>query len=251
MTVSLSQKEVLDIATSIGYYILKYGGEANRVEDTVQRICLAYKMDEIHAFAISSSIVVTIIKDGSSLSQTKRVYKQETNLDRVEQFNALSREICQKLPTYEEIQNRIKEIENRPLYPFPVSVLAYTLVGGSFALFFGGGIKECIVSSFAAFILRFLMYAADRLQAPLFFANAAGSALTVVLVRLSQYIFPQIDAQTSTIAVLMLLVPGVLLTNCIRDFVATDYTAGLSKIVEAIFIATAIALGVGVSVLWR
>lgn len=251
MADTLTQKEVLDIATSIGYYILKYGGETNRVEDTVQRICIAYDMDETHVFAISSSIVITTIKDGSSLTETKRVNKQETNLDRVEQFNALSREICTNLPSYTDIQNSIKKIEDRPLYPFWVSVLAYSLIGGSFAIFFGGGLKECIVSFFVGFILRFVMHTAEKLQAPLFFANAAGSAATVVLVQLSQYIFPKIDTQTSTISVLMLLVPGVLLTNCIRDFVATDYTAGLSKIVEAIFIAAAIALGVGVSVLWR
>lgn len=251
MANTLSQKEVLDIATSIGFYILKYGGETNRVEDTVQRLCLAYKMDEIHVFAISSSIVITTIKDGNSLSQTKRVNKQETNLDRVEQFNALSREICDKLPSYEDIQRSIREIESRPLYPFWVSVFAYSLIGSSFAIFFGGGLKECIVSFLVGFILRFVMYAADKLQAPLFFANAAGSAATVILVQLSSYIFPNLDTQTSNIAVLMLLVPGVLLTNCIRDFVATDYTAGLSKIVEAIFVAAAIALGVGVSFLWR
>lgn len=251
MVNTLSQKEVLDIATSIGFYILKYGGEINRVEDTVQRLALAYEMDEIHVFAISSSIVITTIKDGNSLSQTKRVNKQETNLDRVEQFNALSREICENRPSYNDIEKSIKRIESRPLYPFWVSVLAYSLIGGSFAIFFGGGFKECIVSFFIGLILRFVMYAADKLQAPLFFANAAGSAATVILVHLATFIFPNLDTETSTISVLMLLVPGVLLTNCIRDFVATDYTAGLSKIVEAIFVAAAIALGVAVSFLWR
>lgn len=248
---NLSQKEILDVVTSIGYYILKYGGETNRVEDTVQRIGLAYQMDEVHVFAISSSIVITTKKDGNSLSETRRVIKQETNLDKIEQFNALSREICETLPSYELIQKRIEEIEKRPLYPFWVSVLAYSMVGGSFAIFFGGGLSEFIVSFFVGLILRFVMHIADKLKSPLFFSNVAGSAVTVILVQLATYIFPTLNTQTSTISVLMLLVPGVLLTNCIRDFVATDYTAGLSKIVEAIFVATAIALGVGVSFLWR
>ncbi|MBS7297745.1 MAG: threonine/serine exporter family protein [Eubacteriales bacterium] len=251
MSNTLSQREVLDIATSIGFYILKYGGETNRVEDTARRLGLAYEMDEVHVFAISSSIVITMVKDGKSLSETKRVIKQETNLDRVEQFNALSRTICETLPSYDEVQSNIKEIESRSLYPFWISVFAYSLIGGSFAIFFGGGLKECIVSFLVGFILRFVMHVADKLQSPLFFANVAGSAATVILVQLAAYIFPNLNTQTSTISVLMLLVPGVLLTNCIRDFVATDYTAGLSKIVEAIFVASAIALGVGVSVLWR
>ena len=35
---NLTQKQVLDLATSIGYYIIKNGGEINRAEDTARRI---------------------------------------------------------------------------------------------------------------------------------------------------------------------------------------------------------------------
>ncbi len=251
MSEKITQKELLDIATSIGYYILKYGGEINRVEDTVQRIGLAYQMDAVHVFAISSSIVVTMVKDGNAISQTRRVHKLETNLERVEQYNALSREICKTQPSYDVLTGQIKQIEASKPYPFWVSLLAYSLVGGSFAIFFGGGIIESIVGFIVGFILRFVMLMTNKFQANPFFANAAGAAATVILIKLASFIFTGLDIQTVTIAVLMLLVPGVLLTNCIRDFVATDYTAGLSKIVEAIFIASAIALGVGVSILWR
>lgn len=251
MSEALTQEQVLNIATAIGYYIIKYGGETNRVEDTVNRIGYAYGMDEVHVFAISSSIVVTIVKDGNSLTQTKRVVRQQTNLDRLDYFNALSRKICSKLPSYDEIVKGIDEARARPLYPFWVSLFAYSIIGAGFAFFFGGSYKESFVSLIAAFILRFVMLLADKFQAPLFFANAAGSASTVLLVHLFSLAIPEINTMTSTISALMLLVPGVLLTNCIRDFVATDYTAGLSKIVEAIFIAAAIALGVSISLLWR
>lgn len=251
MSENITQKELLDIATSIGYYILKYGGEINRVEDTVQRIGLAYQMDAVHVFAISSSIVVTMVKNGNAISQTRRVHKLETNLERVEQYNALSREICKTQLSYDVLSEKIKQIEASPTYPFWVSLFAYSLIGGSFAVFFGGGINESIVGFFVGFILRFVMLMTNKFQANPFFANAAGAASTVILIKLASFIFPNLNIQTTTIAVLMLLVPGVLLTNCIRDFVATDYTAGLSKIVEAIFIAAAIALGVGVSIMWR
>lgn len=251
MSENITQKEILDIATSIGYYILKYGGEINRVEDTVERIGLSYQMDAVHVFAISSTIVVTMVKNGNAISQTRRVHKLETNLERVEQYNALSREICNNNLSYDVLLERIKQIETNISYPFWVSFLAYSLVGGSFAIFFGGGIKECIVGFIVGFLLRFVMLATDKFQANPFFANATGAAATVILIKIASLLLPTLNVQTTTISVLMLLVPGVLLTNCIRDFVATDYTAGLSKIVESIFIATAIALGVGVSMLWR
>ena len=53
-----------------------------------------------------------------------------------------------------------------------------------------------------------------------------------------------------TISVLMILVPGVALTNAMREIMAGDTISGLSRTAEAILIAAAIALGsaVGLSI---
>ena len=50
-----------------------------------------------------------------------------------------------------------------------------------------------------------------------------------------------------TIGVLMLLVPGVALTNAMREIMVGDIFSGLSRTAESILTATAIALGVMVS----
>ncbi|MPN46200.1 hypothetical protein SDC9_193783 [bioreactor metagenome] len=41
--------------------------------------------------------------------------------------------------------------------------------------------------------------------------------------------------------------PGVALTNFMRDIIAGDLIAGLTKLVEALLTATGIALGTGVA----
>ena len=43
----------------------------------------------------------------------------------------------------------------------------------------------------------------------------------------------------------MLLVPGLAITNAIRDTVAGDFLSGLSRAAEAFLIAVAIAVGTG------
>lgn len=251
MAHTLTQREILDIATSMGYYILKNGGETSRAENTAERIGMAYGMDAVHVFAISSSIVVSVEKDNASLSQTRRVKDVRTNLNQLEKFNSLSRKICETLPTYEELEKEVREIKNAPLYPHWVMVLAYALIGGGFAVFFGGGAIECLVAFVIGATLKPVLSLFDRLKAAPFFANAAGAALTVSLTQLANIIFGGINSEIVNISVLMNLVPGVLLTNCIRDFVATDYVAGVAKIFETFLIAAAIALGVSVSMLWR
>lgn len=49
----------------------------------------------------------------------------------------------------------------------------------------------------------------------------------------------------------MLLVPGLIITNAIRDTIAGDLVSGISRAIEAIFIAIAIAVGSGIIIkLW-
>ena len=47
------------------------------------------------------------------------------------------------------------------------------------------------------------------------------------------------------ISTIMLLVPGLAFTNAIRDTVSGDLLSGLSRIVEALLTAVALAVGSG------
>lgn len=251
MNHELTQREVLDIATCMGYYILKNGGETSRAEDTVERIGLAYGMDSVHVFAIGHLIIVSMEKDDVSLSQTRRVKGVSTNLHQVEKFNSLSRKICETLPSYKEIAKEIEALNDSPSYRYWVMVFAFALVAGGFTVFFGGGATECIVSFIIGAALKPVMTLFEKLKAAPFFANVAGAAVTVTLTQAANVLLGGMNTESVNIGVLMNLVPGVLLTNCIRDFVATDYVSGTAKVVEAFLTAAAIALGVSVSLLWR
>lgn len=252
MSHGLTQREVLDIATFMGYYIIKNGGEVSRAEDTVERIGLAYGMDAVHVFAIGHLIIVSMEKDDVSLSQTRRVKGGvSTNLNQIEKLNSLSRKICETLPSYEEAAKEIEKTSNLPTYSYWIAVLAFALVSGGFTVFFGGNMLEGIISFFIGAALKPVMTFFDKLKSPIFFANAAGAAVVVTLTQIANVAFGGINSEMVNIGVLMNLVPGVLLTNCIRDFVAADYVAGVAKIVETLLVAAAISIGVAVSLLWR
>jgi uncharacterized membrane protein YjjP (DUF1212 family) len=48
----------------------------------------------------------------------------------------------------------------------------------------------------------------------------------------------------------MTLVPGITITNCMRDFIAGDLMTGLSRLAEAILTAAGIAIGVAVNLMF-
>ena len=251
VTTSVTPKQVLDIATKIGYALLKHGAEISRVEDTAKRICKAYGMDSANIFAITSSIVITVEHNGNALTQTRRVIETDTNLDKVEHLNSLSRKICAERISHSEALKEIELIESRHLYSPVVSCLAYAVIGGAFSVFFGGNIFDCAVGFVTGFIIRIIQLLLNYFMAPAFFVNTITSASVVSLTHIATLLLNGLNEETIIIGVLMNLVPGVLLTNCIRDFVSNDFTTGLSRIVEAFLIAAAIALGVGISFLWR
>ena len=247
----LTQRQVLDLATNIGYYIIKNGGEINRAEDTARRVGMAYGMDAVHVFAIASSIVITVVKDGETLTQTKRVKASVTDLDKIERLNELSREISKQCMPYEEVREQIKAIEEKRRYPTWVMILAYGIIGGAYTAFFGGDLTDIMVGFVAGIVAKLAMMIFGLVKTAPFLINVVGAAAIVSILKLFTFALPGLHTEIITAGVLMNLVPGVLLTNCIRDFIATDYTARTIKMVEAFFTAASIALGVAVSVLWR
>ena len=53
------------------------------------------------------------------------------------------------------------------------------------------------------------------------------------------------NADTMIIGALMLLVPGLLFTNALRDIINGDTNSGLNRVIQVFLIAIAIALGMG------
>lgn len=103
---------LLDKSLQIGHDLLVNGAEISRVDDTLAHIYKAYGIKEINIFTITCSIVVTIkTPENKIYTQSIRVFKSTTNLDRVERLNALSRYICKTSLHLSMYQNRLIKFE--------------------------------------------------------------------------------------------------------------------------------------------
>lgn len=143
--------QILHEALNIGEQMLICGGEVSRVEDTISRICRAYGMKKVDVFSITSCIIVTIeTKEGELVTQTRRVGGYETNLHRLAQLNALSREICAKRTRPEEVGEKIHRILTERSFPLWWEFVSYCLVSGMFTLFFGGSLADGFASMIPA-----------------------------------------------------------------------------------------------------
>ena len=239
--------EILEISISIGLNLMKYGADVHRVEDTVSRICRAYGVKNVYAFAIRSNLTVTLTDAlGNSTTEMRDMRSITYNLDRVERLNALSREICSLTPPYDEVMKKIGEIECCRIYPKYLAALSYAVIALGFSMFFGGGMKEGI----AAFIIGIAAGCSDMLLDKIGSGRFFRIILTSALITYVSYFFGNIAAfepRVVIIGVLMSFVPGISLTNSLRDFLANDYISGIITLIEAILTAGTIAIGVAVA----
>ncbi len=241
---------LLDLALEIGCRLLENGAETYRVEESVLHILDAYGGGQGDAFAVPTCLIVTVREERESGTHShtrlKRIHERGTNLDRVARLNDLCRRICRDKPDCRTAFTEVEKAACSKTYRLPVQILSAVLIAFSFTLFFGGGIRESLCAVVCGAALKLALRGMDYFGTNWFFANIVGSAivslLAVAALRLG--LCGQIDS--IIIGTLMNLVPGVALTNSMRDIIGGDLISGLTKLVEAVMVAAAIALGTGV-----
>lgn len=245
----MNAEMLLDCALDIGEQMLRSGAEISRIEDTIERICRAYGAVRIDVFTITSCIIATLklTEDSRPTSQTRRVRTTTNDMDKLERLNALSRDICATLPDCTEIRRRFREICIDRTYPVWGQYLNYALVASTFSVFFGGSVADALVSAVIGMMLKYLTSVCTRYGMNTFFNNVlcsiAGGCIAVLAVMSGLgHSFDKI-----AIGDIMLLIPGALLTNSLRDLIGGDTVSGIMRLFNAIMGAVGIALGFAVA----
>ncbi len=242
--------ELLNITSTIGYLLLVYGAEIYRVEDSIIRICNAYgyknteNKTQIEVFAIPSSLLITIQGDDNyPHTISKRVMARCTDFDKVDALNNLSRKICTTKPSYDNVKEELERIDDRKTYSYPIKVFSFALVGFTFALFFGGKLPEACVAAVTGAVIKLVSTLISKVKPNIFLESVLCSMVTALIAIFAMKVglIPKID--NAIIGPLMNLVPGITITNCMRDFIAGDYLAGMYTLTEALIIAVGMAVG--------
>ena len=141
--------QLFDYAMDIGEQMLISGAEVHRVEESINRMCYALGAERVDVFIITSSMVVTVYtQDDTAYTRTRRVTTMKFNIERLHKLNALSRQICEKEMTGEEIQLKLNEAINCKPFPALLEFISSAVIAGAFTLFFGGNVLETVISFF-------------------------------------------------------------------------------------------------------
>lgn len=244
----MKYSDLVNVAVEVGYLLVVNGGEIYRAEESMQRIFRAYGVENGEVFVIPTLIEVTVcMPDGRPITKIKRVPVHAINLDRVEQVNALCRNICSQKPKFVEIQFALDRIKKRPTPTFPKQTLAYAVIAATFTLFFGGTLSDAAVALFCGAAIRLTSRFLERFRVNSFFVYIAASFIAAAVALTAANFNFSLSYDKIIIGALMNLVPGIAITNFMRDIIAGDMIAGILRLTESLLVATAIAIGAGMA----
>ena len=237
-------KQLLHAIMDIGEAMLNSGAEISRVEDSICRMCTSYGVRRANTFTITSNMIVTIeVDDDTVITQTRRIRQNTTDFTRLDKLNNLSRYICANTPPVEEVRRLYGEIAATKGLPPSRAYIGGVLTASSFAVFFGGNWKDGLAAALLALVIEFLMQRPIRRQVNPILYLFVVSFLTGVggigLVHLN------LGAHLDKISIgcIMLTVPGIMITNAIRDFLYGDTVSGVLRLCDSLLQAAGIACG--------
>ncbi|MDY4582358.1 MAG: threonine/serine exporter family protein [Candidatus Faecousia sp.] len=235
---------LLDLATDLGYELAMSGAETFRVEESISRVLGAYGV-EAEVFAIPNCLTVSILTgDGQPITRMRRIGHHGNDLDAVEKLSGLSRAICNRKPDPSDAQKWLNDVlTHRQSYSMAGQYLGSFLGAAGFGVFFGGNLTDGLCAGLCGMLVCLVNKILDDRKANQFFRTIASSFLMALLAYAMGAIGMVRNADAVTIGALMLLVPGLLFTNAMRDIIFGDTNSGINRIVQVFLVAVALALG--------
>jgi len=245
----MNYKLLLNFALLTGEVMLENGAETSRVEDTISRILLTSSCQTAEAFVTPTGIFASLDhQDIDLLTCVRRVKKRRINLNRIALANDVSRDFCSGHITLEAGMYQIQQIKQEPEYNSTIRVLSIGFASAFFCLMLGGTLSDFIVCMISTVLFGLLERTLSLLELSKFFIDLLGGVLCSLVPFIFYYKLGYgTHFDLIVISSIMPMVPGVAITNAIRDTLHGDLLSGVARGMDAFIIAASIATGVGVT----
>ena len=235
---------------NIGEAMYQAGGEISRIEDSLHRLGKKYGAKHVSVYAITSSIVLTAeFENDFSITQIRRITKRGSiDCLKMKKLNQLCRD-CEASPIkVEELQKRVLELlAEKPSTNW--IYLGQFIAAMAFTIFFGGTWKDSLVAAVGVCIICLMQqYIKKYCSAELFF-NLTTSLIVGLVVNVISLFLKGLHVNQILIGVIMVLIPGIAITNSIRYILSGDIISSFEKLMDSLMQAFGIAAGFSLSLL--
>ena len=230
---------LLKTAMLAGEIMLRSGAETYRVEDTMHHILkTADHIEMAEVLVIMTGISATIkLENEKAVTVTKRVEERDTNLKLVVDVNEISRQYCGDDLTLEQAYEKLSTLKQ---FEFSRKTTNLAMMG------VGVGWIGIPLYTVGIFLVTFVSAGQDLKFHPFIQDIFAGFGVAFACCLLKEGLGDQMNMDTVMIGSFMPLVPGMAITNAVRDTLRGDYLSGGARVMEAFLKALGIAIGIGI-----
>lgn len=235
-------KRALTVCIKVGKLLLENGAETFLIRELVERTGKILKMDSTEIFLSSSSMVLTVAKNGKWFTISAKCPERGINMKVVMlvQMAIVSRE--RGYIASSEMVDKILNMNDKRYNPWLVAIVV-ALSCGCFSRLAGGDWATFGVASIASFAGMVVLHQfKSRAFNPL--VSVFMSAFTATLI--TGYAVVKGIGQSETIAIysaVLMLVPGYPLVNAVSDLIKGFKNMGLARWTFASLLTLAISLG--------
>ncbi len=228
--------------------ILENGGETYRAEETINFICKAAGVMEVDSFATPTGIYITLSVDGiENNTVIKRINKRTINLSKLNSVNNISRQLTQNTITMDEAIIQLEETKNKTENNHKYLSLFYGGISAAFfTLLFGGGVLEFFISLTSGVIVTLAARKFESIHSYQFFSSIMAGIIIAFFAIAGTYIAGFGNYNYVIVGGMMPQLPGLAMTNAIRDTIRGDLVSGMARGAEALLVASSLAAGAGV-----
>ena len=222
-----------------------YGYSAARLEDILAATADRLGLAGHRFFSMPTQIMAAFGPEDRQRTHLLRVEPGEVNLGKVAALEQISLDVAQGRASPEEGMERIERIVAAPSpYGPAVVTLAHGVLSGTVCQFLGGGWREIVVATVLGLGLGLLaIYAASHARVGRVFESLAAFLISTAAIGLARLVGP-ISVFVATLAGLIVLMPGLLLTTAITELATRHLASGTLRLSSAFMTLLGIVFGV-------
>lgn len=236
----------IDAVFEAGKILVESRAEIQRIEDTMQHMAAALGIRQFDSYVENNGIFIAgINREGVQETRVASVKQSDIHLGRIESVNSLSREMdAHREMPLENLYYRLQEIRQVTLEPLWKTLLTYFIGTGCLTLAIGSSWRDSLSSAISSLIMGLVLYLiGNRIHAAVLRTIISTAIVTISANFLCLF---GLGSNRGLIILggLLLLVPGAVFTNAIREFSENNFSTGMTLLTSSVLTCISMSIGV-------
>ena len=243
--VNAARKRDVRFLLTIARALHSAGTTAQRLEDTLAVLAQGLGLTHAQFFSTPTSIMSAFGELEEQETHLLRLVPAGPHIGKLSRLDRVVTDVLSGAISTSEAVQLVEAIESEPSpYPSLLTVLAFGLGSAGIARFLGGGVAEIAVGGILGIVTGSLGTMAERMpMLERVYEPVAAFAAAFIATGVAALIGP-FATSTAILAGIIALLPGLVLTNAVRELAERHLASGTARLAGATMVLLGLVFGV-------